>query len=37
MARAVTGPVAFFIAGVIDIGAFGIAALRERRRNRRAA
>jgi hypothetical protein len=33
-ARAVTGPVAFFVAGVIDIGAFAAAALRESIRRR---
>jgi hypothetical protein len=27
-ARVITGPVAFFVAGMIDIGAFAVAALR---------
>jgi hypothetical protein len=34
-ARFVTGPVAFFVAGVIDLGAFGYAIWRARRRERR--
>ena len=36
MARAVTGPVAFFVAGLIDLGAYGFAAWRARRRGRQA-
>jgi hypothetical protein len=34
MARAVTGPVAFFVAGVIDLGIYGFAAWRAHRRAR---
>jgi hypothetical protein len=33
-ARLITGPIAFFLAGVIDIGAFAFAALREAIRKR---
>jgi hypothetical protein len=35
-ARAITGPVAFFVAGVIDICVFGAAAVRESSRRRLA-
>jgi len=35
MARAVTGPVAFFVAGAIDLCVYGFAAWRASRRDRR--
>jgi hypothetical protein len=35
-ARLITGPAAFFVAGVVDIGAFGVGALRASIRRRRA-
>jgi type IV secretory pathway VirB2 component (pilin) len=34
LGRAITGPLAFFVAGVIDVAAFGVQALRARLRRR---